>query len=67
MINIHNFDTNLWSIDKTLFKNIDAVTYHIKYITMKILDHANIDCENSFHLVFNNVDGCIIEENNEDK
>ena len=34
---------------------------------MKILAHANIDCENAFHLVFNNVDGCIIEENNEDK
>ena len=34
---------------------------------MKILDHANIACENSFHLVFNNVDECIIEENNEDK
>ena len=35
--------------------------YHIKYITMKSLDHVNIDCKNS------HVDGYIIEQNNEDK
>ena len=34
---------------------------------MKNLDHVNIDCQNSFHQVFNNVDGHIIEEINEDK
>ena len=67
MINIKHFDPNLLSIDKTSFKSIDAVTYHIKYITMKSFDHVNIDCENSLYLVFNNVDGYIIKENNEDK
>ena len=43
MINIKNFDSSLLSIDKTSLKSIDAVTYHIKYMTMKILDHGNID------------------------
>ena len=42
MINIKNFDSSLLSIDKTSLKSIDAVTYHIKYMTMKILDHGNI-------------------------
>ena len=37
----------------------------IKYITIKSLDHVNIDCENSLYLVFNNVDRYIIEENHE--
>ena len=67
MINIKNFDPNLLIIDKISFKHIDAVTYYIKYITMKSLDHVNIDCENSLYLVFNNVDGYIIEENNKNK
>ena len=43
MINIKNFDSSLLSIDKTSLKSIDAVTYHIKYMTMKILDLGNID------------------------
>ena len=34
---------------------------------MKSLVHVNFDCENSLYLVFNNVDGYIIEENSEDK
>ena len=68
MINIKNVDSNLLSIDKTLLKKcIDAVTHHIKYITMKSLEHVNIECENSLYLVFNNVDTYIIEKNNEDK
>ena len=68
MNNIKNFDSNLLSIDKTSFKkSIDAVIYHIKHITKKRLHHVNIDCENSLYLVFNNVDGYIIEQNNEDK
>ena len=57
---------NLLSIDKISFKSIDAVTYHIKYITMKSLDHINIDSENSLYLVFNNVDG-YTEKNNGNK
>ena len=61
MINIKNLDPKLLNIGKILFKSIDAVAYHIKYITMKSLDHVNIDCKNS------HVDGYIIEQNNEDK
>ena len=34
---------------------------------MKSLDHENIHYENSLYLVFNNIDGYIIEENNENK
>ena len=45
MINIKNFDPNLLSMDKASFKSTDAVTYRIKYITIKSLDHINIDCE----------------------
>ena len=60
MSNIKNFDINLLSIHKTSLKSIDAVTYHIKYITMKSFGHVNIDCENSLYPVFNNVDGYII-------
>ena len=37
MINIKNFDPNLWSIDKISFKSTDAVIYYIEYITMKII------------------------------
>ena len=66
IINIKNFDPNLLSIDKTSFKCIYVVTYHIKSITMKSLDHVNIDSENSLYLVFNNVNG-YTEESNEDK
>ena len=57
---------NLLSIDKISFKSIDAVTYYIKYIPMKSLDHVNIACENSLYLVFNNGNG-YIEKNNGDK
>ena len=68
MIIAKNFNPNLLSIDKISFKSIDAVKccYYIKYITMKSLDHVNIDCKNSHYLVFNNVDG-YIEKNNGDK
>ena len=64
MINIKNFNANLLNIDKISFKSTGAVTYHIKYITMKSLDHVNIDGKSSLYLVFNNVDGYI--ENNGD-
>ena len=67
MIDIKHFDSNLLSIDRISFKRIDTVTYYIKYITMKSLDHENIDLKNSLYLVFNTVDGYTIEENNEDK
>ena len=35
IINNKNFDPNLLSIDKTSFKNTNAVIYNIKYIIMK--------------------------------
>ena len=66
MINIKSFDPNLLSIDKISFKSTNAIIYHIQYITMKSIDHLNIDSVNTLYLVFNNVDG-YIEESNEDK
>ena len=66
MINNKRFDSSLLVIDKISFKSIDAVTYHIKCITMKSLDHGNIECENSLLSFLNNVDR-YIEKENEDK
>ena len=63
MINIKNFDINLLNIDKISFKSNDAVIYNIRYITMKSLDHVNIDSKNSLYLIFDNVDGYIKEKN----
>ena len=62
MINIKHFDSSLLNIDKISFKNTDAVIYNIKYITMASIDHENIDNGNPLCLIFNNVDGYIIEE-----
>ena len=59
VINIRNFISNLISIDIPSIKGIDAVIYHIKYITKKVLDYVNIDCDNFLYLAFNNVDGYI--------
>ena len=56
IINIKNFNPNMLSIDKISFKSIDSVIYNIKYITMKNLNHVNIDNENRRYLIFNNVD-----------
>ena len=71
MINIKNFDPNLLSMDQISFKSTDVVIQNIRYITIKNLDHLNIDTVNSLYLVFDNVDGYIecnsIEENNENK
>ena len=61
MINIKIFDQNLLNTDKISFKSTDAVIYNIRYITMKSLDHVNIDSENLLYL--NNVDGYIEESN----
>ena len=61
MTNNKNCHPSLLSIDQTSFESIDSVIYDIEYITMKSLDN-----ENSFYLIFNNVDA-YIEENNEDK
>ena len=63
MINIKTFDPSLLSIDKISFKSVDAVIYNIKYITLKSLNHVNIDSKNPPYLIFNNVDGYIKESN----
>ena len=66
MIDIKTFDSNLLNIDKIPYKSTDAVNYNIRYITMKSLDHVNIDSENPLYLIFNNVDK-YIEESKGDK
>ena len=63
MISVKKFDPSFLNISKISFKIIDAVIYSIRYITMKSLDHVNIDSANSIYLVFNNVDGYIEESN----
>ena len=67
MTNIKNVNSNLLSIDKLSYKNTDAVVYNIKYIMMESINNQNIDSKNSLCLVFNDVDGYIIEESNENK
>ena len=54
------------NIDKISFKNTDAVIYNTGFITIKIFDHVNIDCEHPLCLILDNVDGCI-EDSNGDK
>ena len=66
MIDIKTFDSNLLNIDKIPYKSTDAANYNIRYITMKSLDHVNIDSENPLYLIFNNVDK-YIEESKGDK
>ena len=51
MINIKNFDSYLLNIDKLEFKKNDAVIYNIRYITMEVLGHANIDSKNPLYLI----------------
>ena len=59
MTNIKSFDPSLLSIDQISFERTDFVIYHIEYF-------KNLDSSNSLYLVFNNVDACI-EESNENK
>ena len=42
IINLKNFESKLWKIDKKSYKNID--TYNIGYITIKKIG----DCENIY-------------------
>ena len=67
MINIENFGSNLLNVDKISFKNTDTVIYNIECIMMESIDYQNIDSENPLCFIFNDVDGYIIEESNEDK
>ena len=62
--NLKNFDPNLLKITKLSFRSVFNVSiYDIKYITVKSLDHVNINNENLFYLIFNNVDGYTEESN----
>ena len=63
LTNIKNFDSSLLEINKLSFKGFSVNIYYIKCMTLKSLDHANIDNENVLYLVFNNVDEYIKEEN----
>ena len=78
MVNIENFDPKLLNINKISLKSTDDVVYNIKYLTMKILNHVNINSENTLYLKFKsylnylkflsylnilNVDGYIEESN----
>ena len=63
MISVKRFYPSFLNISKISFKSIDAAIYSIRYITMKSLDHVNIDSANSIYLVFNNVDEYIEESN----
>ena len=67
MVNIKNFDPRLLEINKLSSKSANINIYHIEYMTMKSFDHVNIDTENPLYLIFNNLDGYIIEESNGDK
>ena len=61
MINSKSLDPNLMGIGKISFKSTDAVTYNIRYVTMKSIDHVYIDSENPRYLIFGNVDRYIEE------
>ena len=65
-INTKIFDLNLFNIGKISFKSTNIDIYYIEYITMKSLEHVNVDSQNPLYLIFDNVDG-YIEESNEDK
>ena len=67
MINIKNFNPHLVRKDKLSYKSANINIYHVKYMTMKSLDHVNINSENPLSLIFHNADGYIIKENNENK
>ena len=67
MVNIKNFDPSLLKINKLSCKRAITNIYHTEYMTMESLDHVNIDSENSLYLIFNNIDGYIIEESYGDK
>ena len=67
MINIKNFDPSLLEINKLSCKKANINIHHIEFITMRSLDYVNINSGNPLYLIFNNVDGYVIEESNRDK
>ena len=67
MINIKNFDPSVLQLNKLSYVSTNINIFHIEYMTMKSLNLKNIDSKNLLYHIFNNVDGCIIEESNGDK
>ena len=61
MINIESFDSNLLTIGKKSYKNIDI--HYIEYITMKNLDYVNIHGVNPLYLIFDKLDRYIEKSN----
>ena len=55
MIDIKNFDLNLLNIDKISIKSAESFIYNVRYITLRSLDHANIDGKNLLYLIFNKI------------
>ena len=65
MINLKNFDSNLFEIDKKYYKGINI--YYIRYITTKKVDDCeNIYSVNPLYLLVNHASG-YIQEKNENK
>ena len=67
MINIKNFDPSLLEINKLSCKKANINIHHIEFIIMRSLDYVNINSGTRLYLIFNNVDGYVIEESNRDK
>ena len=64
MVNIENFHSNLLTIDKKLYKEIDI--YNIGYITIKKFDDCeNIYSANLLYLIIHSVTGHFKEKNGE--
>ena len=64
MINIKNFRSNLLTIDKKSYKEIDI--YNIGYITIKKFDDCqNINSVNPLYLIIHSATGHFKEKNGE--
>ena len=60
MINIKDFNTNLLTIDKKSYKNINI--YYIGYITVKDSDCVKNNSVNLLYLIISEADGYIKEK-----
>ena len=64
IINIKNFDPNIFGIDEKLYKNI--VIYYIGYVTIKGSKYLKMNSVNPLYLIINKVSG-YFEEINKNK
>ena len=60
MINIENFDSKSFKIDKKSYKHINI--YYVGYVTIKDSKYVNIHSVNLLHLIINKADGFIEEK-----